>query len=122
MTGIYPFKMGLQRGFGKQTPEGIPLNKTILPEYLKEYGYSTHGLGKVMVILTVIKRSFIIYDNIHIFSGTLVFVLTVTHLSSEGLTHFLVSLLAMMMMMTSLVNILKLFKNISKIVKGNQET
>ena len=47
MTGIYPFKMGLQRGFGKQTPEGIPLNKTILPEYLKDYGYSTHGLGKV---------------------------------------------------------------------------
>ena len=56
MTGIYPFKMGLQRGFGKQTPEGIPLNRTILPEYLKEYGYSTHGLGKV--ILTAIKRSF----------------------------------------------------------------
>ena len=49
MTGIYPFKMGLQRGFGKQTPEGIPLNKTILPQYLKGYGYSTHGLGKVDV-------------------------------------------------------------------------
>ena len=47
MTGVYPFKMGLQRGFGKQTPEGIPLNKTILPEYLKDHGYKTHGLGKV---------------------------------------------------------------------------
>jgi len=46
MTGIYPFRLGLQRGFGRQAPEGVPLNTTMMPEYLKKHGYSTHGLGK----------------------------------------------------------------------------
>ena len=46
LTGVYPFKLGLQRGFGKHTPEGIPLNTTLLPQYMKDLGYTTHGLGK----------------------------------------------------------------------------
>ena len=46
MTGIYPFKLGLQRGFGRQAPEGVPLNTKLMPEYLKSMGYRTHGLGK----------------------------------------------------------------------------
>ena len=46
MTGRYPFKLGLQRGFGKQTPEGIPLNNQLLPQYFKNQGYRTHALGK----------------------------------------------------------------------------
>ena len=46
MTGTYPFKMGLQRSFGKQSPEGIPLNFPLLPQYLKTAGYSTHGFGR----------------------------------------------------------------------------
>jgi len=46
MSGIYPFKLGLQRGFGKHSPEGLPLNTTLLPEYLRREGYSTHGFGK----------------------------------------------------------------------------
>jgi len=46
LTGVYPFKLGLQRGFGKHTPEGIPLNTTLLPQYMKDQGYTTHGLGK----------------------------------------------------------------------------
>ena len=46
LTGVYPFRIGLQRGFGKHTPEGVPLNTTLLPQYMKEMGYSTHGLGK----------------------------------------------------------------------------
>ena len=50
MTGIYPFRLGLQRGFGRQAPEGVPLNTTMMPEYLKKHGYSTHGLGKVCQI------------------------------------------------------------------------
>ena len=48
LTGIYPFKFGLQRAFGKQTPDGIPVNTTLLPQYLKNVGYKTHGLGKVI--------------------------------------------------------------------------
>ena len=47
LTGTYPFKLGLQRGFGKQTPEGIPTNTPLLPQLLKTAGYTTHGLGKV---------------------------------------------------------------------------
>ena len=46
MTGIYPFKLGLQRGFGKHSPEGIPTSIPLLPELLKRAGYATHALGK----------------------------------------------------------------------------
>jgi len=46
MSGTYPFKLGLQRGFGKHSPEGLPLNTTLLPQHLKREGYSTHGFGK----------------------------------------------------------------------------
>ena len=74
MTGIYPFKMGLQRGFGKQPPEGIPLNKTILPQYLKGYGYSTHGLGKVDICNPVCYKIISEYKIwIHIFQWHLGF-------------------------------------------------
>ena len=46
LTGIYPFKMGLQRGFSQQIPEGIPTNIKLLPEYLRTMGYKTHMFGK----------------------------------------------------------------------------
>ena len=46
LTGIYPFKMGLQRGFSQQIPEGIPTDIKLLPEYLKTLGYKTHMFGK----------------------------------------------------------------------------
>jgi len=46
LSATYPFRYGLQRGFGKHVPEGLPLNLTLAPEYLKQAGYSTHGLGK----------------------------------------------------------------------------
>jgi len=46
LTATYPFRYGLQRGFGKHVPDGLPLNLTILPQYLKRRGYSTHAYGK----------------------------------------------------------------------------
>ena len=33
------------RGFGKHVPDGLPLNLTLLPEYMKREGYATHALG-----------------------------------------------------------------------------
>ena len=98
MTGIYPFKMGLQRGFGKRSPQvffsffptrsltfltllgipekgniierkftfrkdtvvnqhkriqilqGVPTNFSMMPQLLKQAGYSTHGFGEWMVL------------------------------------------------------------------------
>jgi len=71
MTGIYPYKIGFQRGFGKNLPEGLPLNVKILPEYLKDLGYSTHGFGKWHLgfcseAYTPLKRGFDTYDGLFI--------------------------------------------------------
>ncbi|KAK2158175.1 hypothetical protein LSH36_175g04045 [Paralvinella palmiformis] len=47
LTGMYPFKLGMQHGVIKKTkPHGLPLNVTILPEKLRQLGYSTHIIGK----------------------------------------------------------------------------
>ena len=48
MTGRYPIHLGYQN-IGSIKPKqamGLSLNFTLLPEKLKELGYSTHGLGK----------------------------------------------------------------------------
>lgn len=47
LTGIYPFRLGLQHGVLKPTkPHGLPLNVTLLPERLRRLGYATHIVGK----------------------------------------------------------------------------
>lgn len=47
MTGVYPFKVGLQRGvFLPSVPECSPLDLAFLPQKLKELGYATHMVGK----------------------------------------------------------------------------
>lgn len=47
MTGLYPYKTSMQRGsIGPFRPTGLPTNIPILPELLKEEGYSTHLVGK----------------------------------------------------------------------------
>ncbi|KAL5259356.1 hypothetical protein ACHWQZ_G009712 [Mnemiopsis leidyi] len=47
MTGKYPSRIGLQHSIiGPDTPFGLPLNETILPEYMRKLGYSVHGIGK----------------------------------------------------------------------------
>ncbi|XP_011269374.2 arylsulfatase B [Camponotus floridanus] len=47
LTGKYPIRTGMQ-GYVLQPaePRGIPLNDTLLPEYLRKLGYATHLVGK----------------------------------------------------------------------------
>ncbi|KAK2170977.1 hypothetical protein NP493_1118g00005 [Ridgeia piscesae] len=47
LTGYYPFKTGLQHGaLRKDKPYGLPLSYRLLPERLRDLGYSTHMIGK----------------------------------------------------------------------------
>ncbi|GAB1869472.1 Arylsulfatase B [Camponotus japonicus] len=47
LTGKYPIRTGMQ-GYPLRgaEPRGIPLNSTLLPEYLRKLGYTTHLVGK----------------------------------------------------------------------------
>lgn len=47
MTGLYPIHIGLQHDvIYTYEPRGLPLNHTLLPEYLRTLGYTTHAVGK----------------------------------------------------------------------------
>ncbi|XP_043482500.1 arylsulfatase B [Leptopilina heterotoma] len=47
MTGKYPIHTGMQHSVLKAAePRGLPLNEKLLPQYLKQLGYSTHIVGK----------------------------------------------------------------------------
>ncbi|CAB4024043.1 arylsulfatase B-like isoform X1, partial [Paramuricea clavata] len=47
MTGKYASHLGLQHDdFHNQQPSGLPLSESLLPNRLRELGYSAHGVGK----------------------------------------------------------------------------
>ena len=47
MTGLYPFHLGRQgEPIANTQPTGLTLDRKLMPEYLKEKGYSTHLVGK----------------------------------------------------------------------------
>ncbi|XP_067930053.1 arylsulfatase J-like isoform X1 [Watersipora subatra] len=47
LTGRHPMQLGLQKAVVAPTePFGLGLNETLLPQYLKKYGYVTHMIGK----------------------------------------------------------------------------
>ncbi|XP_063885361.1 arylsulfatase B-like [Scylla paramamosain] len=47
LTGRYPFTIGRQHGVIRPAqPTGLKLNLTLLPEAMKELGYSAHAVGK----------------------------------------------------------------------------
>ena len=39
-------------------PYGLGLNETLMPQYLKELGYATHGVGKVQQLHVIKFRIF----------------------------------------------------------------
>ena len=48
LTGKYPIHAGMQHKTIAMTQKyGLPLNETLLPQYLKQQGYNTHMTGKV---------------------------------------------------------------------------
>ncbi|XP_060588766.1 arylsulfatase I-like [Ruditapes philippinarum] len=46
MTGVYPFKAGLQHVITAEQPVCSPLSMQFFPEKLQKLGYSTHMIGK----------------------------------------------------------------------------
>ena len=45
-------------------PYGLGLNETLMPQYLKELGYATHGVGKVQQFYFLLKKE--IRDNLEV--------------------------------------------------------
>ncbi|CAN7943622.1 unnamed protein product, partial [Ixodes hexagonus] len=47
MTGLYPIRTGMQHWVIRSPePWGLPLELKLMPEHLKDLGYSTHLVGK----------------------------------------------------------------------------
>ena len=57
LTGVYPYKMGLQRGFGTYFPDGIPTSIPILPEYLNSLGYKNHIFGIIGMLGSALRNN-----------------------------------------------------------------
>ena len=54
MTNILSFVSGMQGVIYASQPYGLGLNETLMPQYLKQLGYATHGVGKVRPLKTVL--------------------------------------------------------------------
>ena len=47
LTGRYPFRYGLgSHPISREIPTGLDLKEKLLPQILKDEGYSTHAIGK----------------------------------------------------------------------------
>ena len=52
MTGLYPWRVGMQRGaIERYQPDGLNTSIKILPQYLQEIGYNTHAVMSSFLIL-----------------------------------------------------------------------
>ena len=51
--------LGMQSGvILAAQPYGLGLNETLIPQYLKEFGYATHGVGKVWLEAFIVDNHF----------------------------------------------------------------
>ena len=66
LTGVYPYKMGLQGGFGTYFHDGIPTSFPLIPEYMKKLdlgrGFNTFD-GLYVSVSINRKLEIILYNN-----------------------------------------------------------
>ena len=54
MTGLYPWRLGIQRGaIERFQATGLNLNKVLLPELLRKGGYATHLVGELSNVISL---------------------------------------------------------------------
>ena len=54
LTGLYPWRLGIQRGaIERFQPTGLNPNKVLLPELLQKGGYATHLVGELPNVISL---------------------------------------------------------------------
>ena len=54
LTGIYPWRLGIQRGAVERfQATGLNPNKVLLPELLRKGGYATHLVGELSNMISL---------------------------------------------------------------------
>ena len=86
LTGVYPWKLGMQRGAVERfQPDGLNTSYKLLPELLKEANYSTHAVRNTHEILPDLIR------DVRLENGTLATVTRTIFHKTEDLMIFLAS-------------------------------
>ena len=72
MTGVYPWRLGLQRGaIERFQATGLDPNRVLLPELLQKGGYSTHLVNRFQIIFIGPRSLFVSKSRAHLLSDAL---------------------------------------------------